>query len=86
MEQSGGGETVKQVGRSFGPSERMTVDFANFDESTLNIVIGESGNIFSPHFMDQWKAWYDGTTFPLPFSQQAVELAAQHRLQLVPAN
>ena len=86
VEQSGGGETVKQVGRSFGPSERMTVDFANFDESTLNIVIGESGNIFSPHFMDQWKAWYEGTTFPLPFSQQAVELAAQHRLQLVPAN
>ena len=78
-------ETVKQVGRSFGPSERMTVDFANLDESTLNIVTGESGNIFSPHYMDQWKAWYEGTTYALPFSEQAVEHAANHRLQLIPA-
>jgi penicillin amidase len=85
VEQSGGGETVKQVGRSFGPSERMTVDFSNFDESTLNIVTGESGNLLSPHFMDQWKAWYEGTTFALPFSEPAVERAAHHRLQLVPA-
>ena len=76
---------MKQVGRSFGPSERMTVDFANLDESTLNIVTGESGNIFSPHYLDQWKAWYEGTTYALPFSEQAVERAANHRLQLIPA-
>ena len=56
--QSGGGYTVKQVGRDFGPSERMTVDFSNLDASTFNIVIGESGQIFSPYYMDHWPAWY----------------------------
>ncbi len=74
--QSGGSYTVKQVGRTFGPSERMTVDFSAFDNSTLNIVTGQSGQIFSPYFMDQWKAWYEGSTFPLPFSAEAVRRAA----------
>jgi hypothetical protein len=30
--------------------------------------------------MDQWTAWYEGTTFALPFSKQAVEKTAGHRL------
>lgn len=85
VEQSGGGLTVKQVGHSFGPSERMTADLADLDASTLNIVTGESGEIFSPYYMDQWKAWYDGTTFPLAFSAQAVERGAAHKLELIPA-
>jgi penicillin amidase len=80
--QSGNGYTVKQVGRRLGPSERMTTDFADLDASTLNIVNGQSGQIFSPHYMDQWKAWYEGTTFALPFSRAAVEKARAHRLVL----
>ena len=86
VEQSGGGLTVKQVGRSFGPSERMTADLVDLDNSTLNIVTGQSGEIFSPYYMDQWKAWYEGTTFPLAFSTQAVDRAGAHTLQLVPAS
>jgi penicillin amidase len=82
--QSGSRDTVKQVGRGFGPSERMTVDFADLDASTLNLVNGESGNLFSPYFNDQWPAWYGGTTFALPFSQAAVEGSAAHRLRLEP--
>ncbi len=83
-EQSGSGNTVKQVGTHFGPSERMTVDLSDLDGSTLNIVTGQSGNIFSPHLMDQWKAWYDGTTFSLAFTPAAVQRAARHRLRLEP--
>jgi penicillin G amidase len=83
--QSGDGYTVKQVGRSFGPSERLTVDFSDLDQSTLNIVTGESGDIFSPHYMDQWSAWYNGTTFTLPFSAAAVEKSRTHQLVLEPA-
>ncbi|HEY2390803.1 MAG TPA: penicillin acylase family protein [Candidatus Angelobacter sp.] len=83
--QSGGGYTVKQVGRSFGPSERMTVDFSNLDASTFNIVIGESGQIFSPHYMDQWDAWYNNKTFPLAFSDAAVQSTKTHELMLEPA-
>lgn len=84
--QSGGSYTVKQVGRAFGPSQRLTVDFADFDHSTLNIVTGESGQIFSPYYMDQWKAWYEGTSFPLPFSAEAVRRSAAHTLTLLPAS
>jgi penicillin amidase len=81
-EQSGGGLTIKQVGRSFGPSERYTADLADLDQSTLNTVTGQGGNFLSPHYMDQWNAWYDGTTFALPFSPKAVEQAKQHTLSL----
>jgi penicillin G amidase len=82
--QSGDGTTVKQVGLGFGPSERLTVDFADLDASTLNIVTGESGNFTSPYFMDQWQAWYQGATFTLPFSPEAVRKARVHELKLEP--
>jgi penicillin G amidase len=83
--QSGNGSlTVKAAGRGFGASERMTTDLADLDSSTLNIVNGQSGQIFSPHYMDQWLAWYTGSTFVLPFSPAAVERAAEHHLSLQP--
>jgi penicillin amidase len=81
-EQSGDGFTVKQVGSDFGPSERMTVDFSNLDNSTLNLVSGQSGALFSPHFMDQWNAWLKGTTFALPYTDSAVSAAKSHELTL----
>jgi penicillin amidase len=84
-DQSGGSYTVKQVGRDFGPSERYTADLSNFDQSTLNTVTGQGGNFLSPYYMDQWKAWYEGTTFTLPFSSKAVQAAKTHQLVLTPA-
>ena len=82
--QSGDTTTVKQVGRSFGPSQRFTMDWNNIDGSTENIVLGESGNPLSPYFSDQWKDWYGGTTFALPFTSGAVTAQARHTLRLVP--
>ncbi len=82
--QSGSGYTVKAVSRSHGPSERLTVDLADLDQSTLNLVTGEAGNFLSPYYMDQWKAWYEGYTFTLPFTQTAVTAAQQHELVLEP--
>ena len=82
--QSGSGYTVKASGRDYGPSERFTADLSNLDASTLNVVTGQSGNFLSPFYMDQWKAWYTGYTFMLPFSKSAVEESATHRLLLEP--
>lgn len=82
--QSGNGNTVKQVGRTFGPSQRFTADLSDLDHSTMNIVTGEGGNLFSPYFMDQWKAWYRGTTYQLPFTAAAVTAGKTHELRLVP--
>ncbi len=83
--QSGSSYTVKAVSRTHGPSERMTMDLADWDESTLNLVTGEGGNFLSPFYMDQWKAWYEGYTFTLPFSGSAVERARAYQLVLEPA-
>jgi penicillin amidase len=85
-DQSGSGYTVKAVTRHHGPSERFSANLADLDQSTLNTVTGQGGNFLSPYYMDQWKAWYEGTTFSLPFSAPSVEAAAAHRLTLEPAN
>jgi penicillin G amidase len=82
--QSGSEYTVKAAGRDYGPSERFTADLSDFDASTLNVVTGNAGNFLSPYYMDQWKAWYTGYTFTLPFSKSAVDKAAAHRLMLQP--
>ncbi len=82
--QSGDHTTVKQVGRNFGASERFTADLSDLDHSTLNLVLGQSGNPASPRFMDQWPVWYHGTTLPMPFSNSAVDAATTHTLTLRP--
>ena len=83
-QQSGSSYTVKAVTRHQGPSERFTANLADLDQSTLNLVTGEAGNFMSPYYMDQWQAWYEGTTFTLPFTSQAVSATAAHRLVLQP--
>ena len=83
-EQSGSGYTVKAVTAHHGPSERFTANLADLDQSTLNTVTGQAGNFLSPYYMDQWKAWYEGSTFTLPFTSQAVESTGAHRLVLEP--
>ncbi len=80
--QSGSGYTVKAVSRTHGPSERLTVDLSDLDQTTLNLVTGEAGNFLSPYYMDQWKAWYEGHTFKLPYSEKAVAASRQHELVL----
>ena len=82
--QSGDATTVKQVGRTLGPSQRFTMDWSNIDGSTENIVLGESSNPLSPYFRDQWNDWYGGTTFALPFTPAAVAAQARHTLRLLP--
>ena len=81
---SGGTISVKQSARSFGPSERLTVDFSDFDNTTLNIVNGQSGHVMSPYFNDQWSAWYNGTTFRFPWTSSTVEKTIVHRMTLLP--
>ena len=81
---SGDTTTVKQVGRAFGPSQRFTMDWNDVDGSTENIVLGESGNPYSPYFRDQWNDYYGGTSFALPFSEKAVAAQTRHTLRLAP--
>jgi len=82
--QSGDTTTVKQVGRTFGPSQRFTMDWSDVDASTENIVMGQSGDPVSPYYRDQWPAWYGASTFALPFTPAAVGRATEHTLRLTP--
>ncbi len=82
--QAGTGTTVKQTTPQLGPSMRMVVDFSNFDESMQNITLGESGEVFSPYYQDQFEAWYTGRSFPMLFNDTAVEKGTVHKLVLAP--
>jgi penicillin amidase len=68
---SGSSTTIKQTTRRLGPSLRMVVDFSDFDQSLANITTGESGHELSRHYMDQWDAYYAGTSFPMEFDKVA---------------
>jgi penicillin amidase len=64
---SGGSTTVKQTTRRLGPSERMNVSPGNWDDSLLNLPLGQSGNFASSHYRDEWDAYYAGRSFPMQF-------------------
>jgi penicillin G amidase len=69
VEQSGSPSSVKQTTPKLGPSMRMGVDLADFDNSYLNIATGESGQVLSSHYKDQWDAYYYGKSFPMQFGK-----------------
>jgi penicillin amidase len=82
--QSGDRTTIRQVDAAFGPSERFTTDFGDLDRTTLNLVLGQSGNPASPWYMDQFNDWLHGQTYPLPFTPAATQPTITHTLTLIP--
>ncbi len=78
---SGSGTTVKQTTATVGPSERLVVDLGDLDKSVQNLVTGESGNVASAHYKDQWPAYYVGTSFPMQFEHVDVKEALRVKPQ-----
>lgn len=66
---SGGATTVKQTTRKLGPSERMDASLGNWDDSLMELPIGESGHFASSHYKDEWDAYYAGRSFPMQFGK-----------------
>jgi len=66
---SGAGTSVKQTTPQLAPSMRMDADLNDWERSLLNLQIGESGQIFSSHYKDQWPSYYNGTSFPMQFGK-----------------
>jgi acyl-homoserine lactone acylase PvdQ len=64
---SGSGGTVKQTTWKLGPSMRMNADLGDWDRSLLNIPFGQSGQILSSHYRDQWQHYYWAQSYPMPF-------------------
>ncbi len=78
--QSGSQTTVKQTTRRLGPSMRMAVDLGDLENSLLNVATGQSGQILSSHYKDQWPGHYAGTSQPMPFGR----ITAKNTLRFVP--
>jgi penicillin G amidase len=83
--QAGTQTTIKQTTPTVGPSMRMVVDFSDFENSVQNITLGESGEVMSPYYKDQFDAWTNGRSLPMLFSDEAVEKNTRHQLILEPA-
>jgi penicillin amidase len=70
---SGSATTVKAVGQRAIPSMRMIVDLADLERSFANIPTGQSGQMLSPHYKDQWESHYFGRSFPMQFRRAEVK-------------
>ncbi len=68
IKMSGSPETVKQIRNRIGPSMHFVADLSNWDNSQNNITLGESGNILSRHYSDQWDTYYYGHSLPMQFT------------------
>jgi penicillin amidase len=66
---SGAGTTVKQYTRRLGPSLRMIVDLGDLEHSFANLATGESAQVLSSHYKDQWDAYYAGRSFPMQYGK-----------------
>ena len=62
-------------------SERFVADLANLPASTMTLPQGESGQVGSPYYLDQWPSWAAGEALSLPFGAAA---APSHTLTLRP--
>jgi penicillin G amidase len=66
---SGGTFAVKQTSVRLGPSMRFVADLGNWEQSSLSVPLGQSGQWLSSHYKDMWKRYYVGESFPLPFAK-----------------
>jgi penicillin G amidase len=78
-------DTVRAMGVGHGPAMRMVADLSNFDNSLMEITTGESGQVGSAYYKDQFPEWFAGSGIPAPFTQSAEDAVRAHRVMLVPA-
>src|SRR5258708_22680368 len=66
---SGWSTTVNQTTRRLGPSMRMAADLWDWNSTLLNVVTGQSGQILSSHYRDEWGHYYAGQSFPMQYGK-----------------
>ena len=83
--QSGTLYSVRAPTKTHGPSMRFVANPSNWDESILLITAGQSGQLGSSHYSDQFSFWYEGKPIFAPFSEAAEVGATKHTLTLKPS-
>jgi len=82
--QSGTRFSVRAAMNRHGPSMRFIANLANWDDSILLLPAGESGQVGSGHYSDQFSYWYEGKPITAPFSDAAEAKVRKHTLKLTP--
>ena len=89
LARGGSGYTVNMTGsgynQSSGASFRIIADCSDWDNSVGTNCPGQSGDPASPHYKDLFEPWSEGRYFPVYFSREKVESAAESILVLDPA-
>ena len=74
----------KDFRQTGGSSWRVVVDIGGWDNSLAMNSPGQSGDPSSPHYDDLFSAWASDGAFPLLYSREKVEEAAESRIILEP--
>jgi penicillin amidase len=68
------------------PAFRMVVDLDDPSRSRIVNSTGQSGNPFSRHYRDQYRAWAAGASYPMLYGEEDVRRATAHTLTLTPGS
>jgi penicillin amidase len=83
--QAGTVYSPRAASATHGPAMRLIADLSDWDASIMMVTTGESGQLGSAHFRDQYPIWFEGRELPAAFSNGAEQSAHRHRLVLEPA-
>jgi penicillin amidase len=82
--QSGTSYSVRAPTKTHGPAMRFVANPGDWDNSILLIPAGQSGQLGSSHYSDQFSYWYEGKPIFAPFGDAAEARARKHTLTLKP--
>jgi penicillin amidase len=76
---SGSDATVRRSTRTMAPSMRMNADAGDWDRSLMNILAGQSGQILSGHYRDEWTDNYYVRSYPMEFRSVGAKSTLEFR-------
>ena len=82
--QGGTGSSPRAATRNHGPAMRFIANPGDWDNSLMLIPGGQSGQLGSSHYSDQFPYWYEGNPVVAPFSDSAESATRKHTLILRP--
>jgi penicillin amidase len=82
--QGGTGSSPRAATRNHGPAMRFIANPGDWDHSLMLIPGGQSGQLGSSHYSDQFPYWYEGIPVVAPFSDSAESATRKHTLILRP--
>jgi penicillin amidase len=82
--QSGTSFSPRAATRHHGPAMRMVANVGDWDNSLMVIPGGQSGQLGSSHYSDQFPYWYEAKPVIAPFSDAAEAAVRKHTLTLKP--